>query len=114
MTSAVAKMLGVDAKNIVLAFDSVTLERRGQETGVLVRAGIIGFQGTAASLASKVTQDKLDTEMLALGLNSGKLVYSTGMTCDEFPSLCEASRGQSAKSIKIKNIKAVRKELKSR
>ena len=98
-----AKMLGVDAKNIVLAFDSFTLERRGQETGVLVRAGIIGFQGTAASLASKVTQDKLDTEMLALGLNSGKLVYSTGMTCDECPSLCEASRGQSAKSIKIKN-----------
>ncbi len=46
---------------------------------MLVSVGIIDFQGSAAGYVSKVTQEKLNLEMGALGLKSGQLVPVTGM-----------------------------------
>ncbi len=77
MSMAVANILGVNARNVVLTL--VSSNRRDQQPGVLVSAGITDFQGSAASYASKVTQSILTTEMTALGLNSGQLVSITGV-----------------------------------
>jgi hypothetical protein len=75
---AVSNVLGVSASNIVLTFSSFIPSRR-QQTKMLVSVGIIDFQGSAASYVSKVTQEKLNLEMGALGLKSGQLVPVTGM-----------------------------------
>lgn len=79
MSTAVANVLGVNAINVVLTFIPVTLDRRsGQPAGVLVNAGVTDVDLSAASYASKITQDKFDKEMTAMGLRYGQLI-STGM-----------------------------------
>ncbi len=83
MSLAIANVLGVDARNVVLTFSSVILDRRAQQTGVLVRAGIADFEGSAAVYASKITQDNLNTEMAAVGLKSGTLISFTGISHDQ-------------------------------
>jgi hypothetical protein len=89
MSRAVANVLGVDAIDVVLTFVPSTLDRRsGQTTGVLVNAGVTDLELSAASLSSKVTQDKLNKEMAAVGLSSGQLVSATGMShCEETTSI---------------------------
>jgi hypothetical protein len=83
MSLAVANALGVLASNVVLTISSYVADRRKQ-TSVLVRVGITNFQGSAASYASKVTQERFNIEMQALGLKSGKLVPITGIFYDFF------------------------------
>jgi hypothetical protein len=78
MSIAVANVLGVNAINVVLTFVSVLLDRRSQPTGVLVSVGITDFELSAESFASKVTKDKFDKEMTAMGLNYGPLISATG------------------------------------
>ncbi len=81
---AVANVLDVNASSVILTFVSGTYDRRSQKTGVLVSAGVIDLQVSAASYASKVTQDKLNTEMAKMGLNYVQLVSITGVftRCD--------------------------------
>jgi hypothetical protein len=79
MTLAVANVLGVLASNVVLTIFSYTADRR-QQSSVLVRVGITNFQGSAGSYASKVTQERFNIEMQALGLKSGQLVPITGIS----------------------------------
>ena len=79
MSTAVANMLGVNAIDVVLTLVPVALDRRiGQQTGVLVNAGVIDVELSAASYASKVTQDKFNKEMAAMGLSYGQLVSAAG------------------------------------
>jgi hypothetical protein len=80
MELAVANILSVTASNVVLTFKSVVLEQRRQQTGVLVSVGIINFLGSAASYVSKISQDKVNAEITALGLNSIKLVSIAGVS----------------------------------
>ena len=79
MSTAVANVLGVNAIDVVLTFVPVALDRRsGQPTGVLVNAGVTEVELSAASYASKVTKDKFNKEMTAMGLSYGQLI-ATGM-----------------------------------
>jgi hypothetical protein len=78
MSLAISNVLGVPASNVVLAYSSYIASRR-QQTKVLVSVGIVDFQGSAASYASKVTQENLNLEMGALGLKSGNLIPITGI-----------------------------------
>jgi hypothetical protein len=75
---AVSNVLGVPASNVVLSF-STYIESRRLQAKVLVSVGIVHFQGSAASYASKVTQEKLNFEMGALGLKSGQVIQSPGI-----------------------------------
>ncbi len=79
MSLAVANVLGIISSNVVLSFTTSVFDRR-QQAGVLVSAGITDSQVSAASYASRLTQDKLNTEMVALGLKSIQLVQITGMS----------------------------------
>ncbi len=89
ISTAVANMLGVNSIDVVLTFVPATLDRRsrlnGQPTGVLVSAGVTAVEFSAASYVSKVTQDRFNKEMAAMGLSSGQLIPATGMPhCDEY------------------------------
>ncbi len=79
MLLAVAHVLGVNVSIVVLDFASFTFDRRGQQSGVLVSAGVTDFQVSVANYGSRVTQDRLNTEMAAVGLNSGLLVSIAGV-----------------------------------
>ncbi len=85
MSTAVANVLGVNAIDVVLTFVPVALDRRrGQQTGVLVNVGVTDVELSAASYASKITPDKFNKEMAALGLSTGQLVSVAGMShCDK-------------------------------
>jgi hypothetical protein len=78
LSLVLSNLLGVPASNVVLTFSSYIASRR-EQAKVLVSVGIIDFQGSAASYASKITQENLNLEMGALGLKSGQLVLTTGM-----------------------------------
>jgi hypothetical protein len=87
MSTAVANVLGVNAINVVLTFVPATLDQirrlSGQLTGVLVNAGVTDVELSAASYVSKVTQDKFNKEMTAMGLSNGLLISATGLShCD--------------------------------
>jgi hypothetical protein len=80
MSLAVSNVLGVPAYNVVLTFVTyMGYTSRRQQTVLRVSVGIIDFQGSAASYASKVTQQKFDFEMGALGLKSGQVTPMTGI-----------------------------------
>jgi hypothetical protein len=80
MSLAVANVLGVNVTNVILTFVSASLDRRRQSTGVLVTAGITGLDMSPASYASKVTQEKLNTEMTGMALIYGRLISVTGIS----------------------------------
>jgi hypothetical protein len=91
ISTAVANMLGVNSIDVVLTFVPATLDRRsrlnGQPTGVLVSASVTDVELSAACYISKVTQDRFNKEMIAMGLNYGQLIPATGMShCDEYTS----------------------------
>ncbi len=77
IAAAVAKLLEVKADNVLLTF-AETFLRRAQQAGVLVSVAVADLQASAASYASKITQEKLETEMLSVGLSTGQLVSITG------------------------------------
>ncbi len=80
MSLAVANVLSVNVSNVILTFSSTSIEgRRGQQPGVLVSAGITEFQGSAKDYAPRVTQDKLNNELSALGLRSVQIVEIAGV-----------------------------------
>ncbi len=79
MSTAVANLLAVLVSNVVLTISSV--ERR-QQTSLLVIVGITNVQGSAASYLLRVTQERFNTEMKALGLKSGQVEFVTGISCE--------------------------------
>jgi hypothetical protein len=79
---AAANVLGVNASSVVLTFESVLFDRRGQQAGVLISVGITAVQGSAASYASRVTQDKLNIAMAVAGLNNAQLFSIVGLFHD--------------------------------
>jgi hypothetical protein len=74
---AVSNVLGIPARNVVLAVSTYLAFRR-QQSKVLVSVGILDYQGSVANYASKLTQEKLNIEMVALGLKSVQVLI-TGM-----------------------------------
>jgi hypothetical protein len=71
MTAAVASLLQVNSSQVVLSFSALTLRAQrvmlSQQESVLVRVGLINFQGSTA-FASVITQDNINHQMTAMGL----------------------------------------------
>ncbi len=76
MSLAVANVLVVNVTYVVITFLSALFDRRSVQTGVLVSVGITEYQDSAASYASRVTQDKFNKEMAAMGLKAGQLIVT--------------------------------------
>ncbi len=76
MTKAVASLLQVNTLGIVLSFASATLRNVQQQEFVLVRVGLVNFQGSTAAFASIITQENLNSEMAAMGIKSVELLTS--------------------------------------
>jgi hypothetical protein len=82
MALAIAKMLEINASNVILTFSSATLRRRDllQQNGVLVMVGLTNFHNSVSSFTSKITSERINAAMAAEGLEAVQLitVLSTG------------------------------------
>jgi hypothetical protein len=74
MTTAVANLLQVNTKTVVLSFNTVNLRTLLQKESVLVSVGLVNFQGSTTGFASMITQENIKSEMAAVGLKSVELL----------------------------------------
>jgi hypothetical protein len=83
MKNAVANLLDVASRDVVLNFAPVSNRRRGlgQQTGVLVTVCLSNFKGVAAKYISSITQDSLYSCMIAQGLDAARLVNKNPPGC---------------------------------
>ncbi len=82
MAKAVASLINVNASKLVLSIVDASLRRRGllQQQGVLVSVFLQDFKGSTLEFASMLTQERLNTQMTALGLKSVQIISSSEQT----------------------------------
>jgi hypothetical protein len=80
MTMAIAKMLQVNTGSVILSFVAVPLRVLQQQEFVLVSVGLVNFQGSTAAFASLITEEKLNSEMAAVGLKSVELLTGSSVS----------------------------------
>jgi hypothetical protein len=83
MKNAVANLLDIASSEVVLKFAPVSNSRRslGQQTGVLVTVCLSNTKGVAANYISLITQDGLNSKMIAQGLGAARLVNTKPPGC---------------------------------
>jgi hypothetical protein len=75
MVLAIANMLEVNAKLVVLEFSSSVSKRDIlQQAGVLVSVGLINFHEPLSILATRITQENINAKMAAEGLMAVLLI----------------------------------------
>ena len=83
MQLAISNMLKISQDFVVLVIYRVQDDKKGRQmlqTSFLVKVGLIGYTGSLSNLVSRITEQNLISELLALGLNSIRLVFMSKST----------------------------------
>ncbi len=82
MAKAIASSISVNANTVVLSIVDASLRRRRllQQQGVLVSAFLQDFKGSTSEFALLLTQERLNTQMAALGLKPVLLISTPEQT----------------------------------
>ncbi len=74
---AVANLLNVRTKNVILRFAMMALRVLQSQESVLVSVSLVNVQGSIGDYISMVTQENINYHMAAEGLKSVELIRNT-------------------------------------
>jgi hypothetical protein len=85
MAVAISRVLEVAASNVILTIVETYMRRAllQLQKGVLVTVSLKGYYGSTSNFASRITQDNINSKMIAFGLKSAQIIQIVNIPSSE-------------------------------